>query len=82
MVFPKPCLQHPVTGLVDSGQETSGVMRRTALQTKPRWLYGPDPIPDDNNTTSLVTPGVAINAIGLEDEKQNTIDGVVRWMQE
>jgi len=77
MVLPKPCPRRPVTGLVDSlVKRPRRVMRRTALQTKPRWDYRPGPVQNDKNTTSLLNPG-KINKRNrvVGDRKQSTIDG-------
>lgn len=76
MVFPKPCrdVQSQVSWTLV--KRPRRVMRRTALQTKPRWNCRPGPVQNDKNTTSLLSPGTSINGIGLlEIENKNTNGG-------
>ena len=55
-------------------------MRRTALQTKPRWNCRPGPVQNDKNTPPFSTPGTSINGIGLL-EIENKIQLVGREMK-
>ena len=76
MVLPKPCPRRPVTGLVDSGQQTSEGHATHGVTDQPRWDCGPGPVQNDKNTTSLLNPG-NINKRNrvVGDRKQNTIGG-------
>ena len=79
MVLPNPCLQHPVTGLVDSGQGTpGGSCDARHHRPNPGGHCRPGLVQDDKNTTPLATPGPEMKTMESEDGEdgnQNTIDG-------
>jgi len=58
-----------------------GVMRRTALQTKPRWDCRPGPVQKDKNTTSPRNPGTSNKRNRVVGGRENKIQLVGREMK-
>jgi hypothetical protein len=57
MVLPKSCLQRLAAGLAEHwSRDFRKVMRRAALQTRPRCHNRPDSLQDDRNTPPPITP--------------------------